>query len=70
MVNTTPITRSISNATTNPAATSAISPGGNASSQIIAVRTNRNSAASSLASNIACSMTLGASVAICANWAA
>ncbi|CRM98065.1 hypothetical protein [Pseudomonas sp. 22 E 5] len=70
MVNTTPITRSISNDTTNPAAISAISPGGNASNQIIAVRSIRNSAASSLASSIACSMTLGASVASCANLAA
>ncbi|WP_407727972.1 hypothetical protein [Pseudomonas extremaustralis] len=57
-------------AITNPAAVSAIWPGGNASSHTIAVRINRNSAASSLASNIACSITLGASVAICANLAA
>ena len=60
MVNTTPITRSISNDTTKPAAISAISPGGKASNQIIAVRSIRNSAASSLASNIACSMSFGA----------
>ncbi|KWV85978.1 hypothetical protein PFLmoz3_04385 [Pseudomonas fluorescens] len=70
MVNTTPITRSISSDTIKPAAACATSLGGNASSQIMAVRSNRYSAASSLASNIACSMTLGASMAICANFAA
>ncbi|CAM3785230.1 hypothetical protein PSSY5922_08095 [Pseudomonas synxantha] len=70
MVNTAPITRSISSDTINLAAACATSLGGNASSQIMAVRSNRYSAASSLASSIACSMTLGASVAICANLAA
>ncbi|VVN89554.1 hypothetical protein PS834_01753 [Pseudomonas fluorescens] len=74
MVSTNAISKSMSSDTANPAITSAVFPatwlGGNADSQIIAVRSIRYSAASSLASNIACSITWGASRARAANSAA
>ncbi len=74
MVSTSAISKSMSSDTANPAITSAVFPatwlGGNADNQIIAVRNIRYSAASSLASNIACSITCGASRARAASSAA
>ncbi len=66
-VSTTPISRSIANCTTIVATAAAVPPanslGGSISSQSMAVRTSRQSAASSLTSSCSFAMTCGADLA-------